>query len=94
MAPTLLLFADEPDVVVGIDAQPLEDRRWVVRSLAGLALDDRPAGPVDEFQVFGDRVGSRAFRVDAVLVAERRQPADGGLQDSPEAAPSLSGLGR
>jgi len=62
---------DELDVGGRVDLQPLEDRRQVFRDRTALALDDRPAGPVDQFQIIPERVGNRPLRIRRGLVGLR-----------------------
>ena len=59
MKSAFLRSIDEPDVIVRIDLETVQDRRQVVRDLPALVFDDRTAGPVDEFQVVLDLVRSR-----------------------------------
>ena len=54
---------DEPDVIVRIDLQPIQDRWEVIRDAAAVAFDNRSAGPVDEFEIVLDFVRDRAVGV-------------------------------
>src|SRR6056297_3105622 len=58
MEATFLRSVDEPEVVVRIDHETLQDWRQVVRDLAALAFDDRTPGPVDKFEVVLDLAGN------------------------------------
>ena len=55
-----LVSIDELDVGGGIDLQPLENRRQVVRNTAALAFDNCAAGPVHQLQVIFELIGNRA----------------------------------
>ena len=71
---------DEPDEIVRIDLQPVQDRREAIRNAAALAFDDGAAGPVDELEIVLDFVSDRAlgimrWLVGRCLVRERHQAA-------------------
>ncbi|MGK7295767.1 MAG: hypothetical protein ACNS61_08075, partial [Candidatus Wenzhouxiangella sp. M2_3B_020] len=47
---------------------------------AALALDHGTAGPVDQLEVIGNRIGDAAVPIGIGSIGKRAQPADGGLK--------------
>ena len=68
MEPAFLGAADESDVIFGVDLQPVQDRWEVIGNAAALSLDDRSAGPVDEFEIVLDLVRDPTFVILRCLV--------------------------
>lgn len=73
-------FSDEIQVLAGVDAQALQDRRQVIRYRSLLALDDRAAGPVDQFQIVGRGIWNGFFGVVFAVALEAEELDDGLVQ--------------
>lgn len=63
---------DEPEVIVRIDLQPVQDRGQGTGNAARLAFDDGATGPVNQFKVVSAFVRDGALQVIARLVGKGR----------------------